>query len=628
MSNLKQMPHILLSSVGISGPKQTEYAGLNSALVEARFSAFGLWQLLAGAARPDEVWFLLTPKAKQNCWEAIQDDARQLGVRVRPVDLSGDMDDSHDFLQQTAQAIPRGCRLTLNLTEGLRHHAFLFYALALYLTAFREVELIGAWYCRLETENREDPKPLIDLKPTLDLAHWFHGLAVFRETGSTRPIANLIKREEERLRREAVSAGNDVQLHRRATTLEQYVDRFGQYAFASASGLPLELGKVARWLSDHFAKFAETETGRRLPLADELALQFFTEAERVALRDRPSRRGNWKNSIALDWDELQRQATLIDEYFEKEQYALGVGLLREWVISWLMWRSGARTASVAGDAVGSDDGKPSECPRRQATVSRSRWLDYGERKPFERWLGSMQSLVQDEAARAWIDLTEEELKFLRFWSQLSDSLRNTFHHHGMREESLEDPPPTLDDVRRYWQRLKRDEIDPPKIARGQYRLLVCHIGLTPGVFYWAVRHAEPDRILAICSERSSPTIDEVLERTGSQPEVMRLEMQDVFGGVDEFEPLMQRAARWLFEASEIVVCRTGGTSVMGALSSALSRRARESFGRPTYEFLLIDRDRTDRQREAAWQSAAIYWLGSPPQQKPIKGAAVDKEEIR
>ena len=45
-----------------------------------------------------------------------------------------DHDDTRQFLEIAADRIPSHCRLSLDVTQGLRHHAFLFYALALYLS--------------------------------------------------------------------------------------------------------------------------------------------------------------------------------------------------------------------------------------------------------------------------------------------------------------------------------------------------------------------------------------------------------------------------------------------------------------------------------------------------------------
>jgi len=120
---------------------------------EYRCSAVALWKLLPVERRPGEIWYLLTPEARECAELHILDEARQADVPVQFIDLRGNEtpDDSRAFLEIVAERLPQGCRLTLDVTRGLRHHAFLFYALALYLSEFRDVTIDGAWYCRWET---------------------------------------------------------------------------------------------------------------------------------------------------------------------------------------------------------------------------------------------------------------------------------------------------------------------------------------------------------------------------------------------------------------------------------------------------------------------------------------------
>ena len=44
----------------------------------------------------------------------------------------------------------------------------------------------------LHTISKE-PRPIVDLRPLLELPEWFHAVAVFRETGSTGPLAGLMR---------------------------------------------------------------------------------------------------------------------------------------------------------------------------------------------------------------------------------------------------------------------------------------------------------------------------------------------------------------------------------------------------------------------------------------------------
>ena len=587
MSDLSPGKHLMLTSVGVLLPGRqrsaNQYTCADTTSTSC-FSFFGLWEIIPAPVRPDEIWVLLTPQARKTSWDDIQTEGSRIGVTVHPIDLTGDVDDTRDFLEQTALQIPEGCRLTLNVTEGLRHHAFLFYALALYLTAFRNVRIEGAWYCRLETNNRDDPKPVIDLKPVLDLARWFHALAVFQEQGLANPVAQLIRPHVDRLRAQAKKAGNDADIHRRASDLERYVKAFETHAFAYAAGLPLELGKASRLLADRILQFGDSESGRELPLAAMLAEIISRSAETTAFCQPMASSGIWKESVQLCEQELERQARMIDSYLARGQVSLAAGLMREWVISWLMWQRGTTR----------------------------KWLGYNARKPYEQILGGLGALVKTDFSALGIHLTSEQIAFANFWNQLSDSLRNTLLHHGMRHESMEDEPRILRDVRQYWDRLKQSDFELLDIGGGYGRLLICPIGLTPGVLYSAIKQTGPDRLLVICSNESASAIDEALDKAGRELETKTLTMDNAYTGIGEFDRLMTEAAVWLFEADQIRANLTGGTTLMGVLVTRLVQRAQREYQRAVHEFVLIDPRLPEQQRTDPWQLGDIHYLGGEP----------------
>ncbi len=575
-----QQPHILLSSMGIR-PQSATYSW-NGAFETSTFSAMALCKLLPPEARPEEIWFLLTPEAGRN-WPRIDAEAKSFGMTVKPIDLTGDVNDAADFLEQTARSIPERSRLTLNVTDGLRHHAFLFYALALYLTAFRDVHIEGVWYCRLETENRDDPKPVIDLKPVLELARWFHALAVFREQGIAHPMAELIRPSLNEMRRCAQEQNNDLELHRRATELDKTITAIERHSFAYAAALPVEMGKASLFLAERIRRLAETELGNKLPLASSLGRIMAEAAAPTAFTQPPVGRGNWKETIQLNGQELERQARMIDAYLERGQLSLAIGLMREWVISWVIWK-------------------------RQSS---QRWLGYSARKPHEQRLGGIGAILKN--VPTGIEPTPDQRDFGEFWNKLGDELRNALLHHGMRQEAMEDVPSSLNHVRQFWSRLRSDQIEVPSFGGGHKRLLICPIGLTPGVLYSAIRHTIPDRVLVVCFSDSAGAIDEALAKAGRTVEVRRLLMTNAFTGIDEFASLIGDASAWLFEADEVHANLTGGTTLMGALVGEFVKRAAREYQRPVREFVLIDKRSPEQQRTDPWRVGDIHYMdgGSP-----------------
>ncbi|MDA1230647.1 MAG: hypothetical protein O2856_07730 [Planctomycetota bacterium] len=563
--------HILLSSMGVR-PSEATYtlAGVERT---SRFSALALWELIPEANRPTEIWFLLTPQAEAGCWEAIQQDAATLGIAVEPVRISADSaDDTREFLEATARSIPQGVQLTLDVTQGLRHHAFLFYALALYLTEFRGVSIRGAWYCRMETEEREAPKPVIDLKPVLDLARWFHALAVFRETGSLREVGQLMDPGETR------SLVDDL-------------------SFFFLNGMPLEAGNAA-------SRLIQAADGRQLPadlpLASELQELILAEIRPLAgptFVANPKSGETAKKAVPLDDEELQRQAEFIVRYFRTGQHNLGFGLLREWIVNRLVDQNSASTA----------------------------WLERVTREQVERALGGLGIVIRNKAVHQPVRdlLTDQQQEWAKRWNSVCD-IRNALQHHGMKPAVFE---PHRGDIAKAVKDFDGREgwSEPGQFGGGHGRLLICPIGLTPGVLYSAISHVQPDRVIVICSQSSSSAIDDAVARSGRPVEVMRLTMSDPYCGIDEFKSLVMKAAVWLYEADDVRANLTGGTTLMGVLAGELVKRASREYQRPLREFVLIDKRPPELQRTDPWQRGDIHFLDGQPPSEPDVGVT-DKGE--
>ncbi|MFG0262621.1 MAG: hypothetical protein ACF788_09550, partial [Novipirellula sp. JB048] len=446
-------------------------------------------------------------------------------METRCIDLVGDADDTNAFLETAAANIPEGCELTLNVTEGLRHHAFLFYALALYLTTFRQVTIRGVWYCRLETgsQDQDDSKPIIDLKPVLELAHWFHALAVFRETGSMRQIAGLV---------------TDRGIQNQLNELSQFF----------MNGMPVETGLSAnRLLAMNRAVLPD-----HLPLRAEIELELKAEIQPLAVatpEHQPTKKAS-KSDLVLTSAELERQATYIDRYLRTGQDNLGFGLMREWLVSYLAFHD------EAGDG----------------------WLKKGARSKYERALGGLDIVHRNRArwpeVRALLDDSQQE--WAQRWNRVT-SVRNALQHHGMDAQEFKPANKGIQKTKADWRARERWAPFPPS-GGGHGRLLIAPIGNTPGVLFSAIVHVRPSRVLAVCSTETLSAISEAVEKasaaTGDPPvEVMRLTMSNPHTGVDEFADLLRQASLWLYSADEVRASLTGGTSLMGVLVSRLSRLA-------------------------------------------------------
>ena len=446
MATPTNQPHILLTSLGtrlFDAPTDYELDGKSAS---ALLTPLALVQLLAPSQRPNRVVAMVTPGAKSTTWPVFEKEICSI-LKFKPGSVSipdgRSSDEIRKIIEKVAQKVPEGAELTLDVTQGFRHFPFIFYALVLYLTSLRGVKIRGAYYGMVEGFEFTDPtpRPIVDLQPLLELPEWFHAVRMFRDYGTTEPMSKLIKPLADELGEEAgqlYRAGNKEAgaLKRdQAKDVKNAVDSLEKYAFAYESALPLELGKAGRLLSSAILKLPTVNPADLPPLAKELTNTIARVTDEVAFVKQPKTRRLWKTKVVLDIDELNRQAGMIDLYLDRSQLPLAVGLMREWVVSWAILKSG--NSKEIND-----------------------WLNHDVREQYEGRLGALGLLARGGVVGA--SITPAQKDFGTFWNQLTN-LRNTLHHHGMRIDPLEEPPKTLKSVQKFWDRLKVGHIALPPL---------------------------------------------------------------------------------------------------------------------------------------------------------------------
>ncbi|MGO9113610.1 MAG: TIGR02221 family CRISPR-associated protein [Thermoguttaceae bacterium] len=578
---LTARPHILLTALG-NRATPTRYE-LNGRPADAPLAPLALLKLLDADALPGRVIALVTRKAKESTWVPLTEGVQEaLGVSAEAVDIPDgcNADEIREILQSVAQRIPAGCYLTLDVTHGYRHFPFVVYALAVYLQSLRDVTIRGAWYGMLEG-SAEGPKPLIDLRPLLELPEWFHAVRVFRETGTATPIAERLNNIAEQIRQRAKASGHDHTLHAEARSLKNLSDEMRALSYAYGAGLPLELGMSASRV--HTGLTADTPTGVRqsLPLADQLWELIEEAVAPYRFHGQPPKGGLWKKDVKLDEAELERQARLGDRYFERNQLPLALGLMREWIVSWQMQR----------DQIDSD------------------WLPHKHRQPFEGRLGALANLAKKEAREALggIEMSDCEKDWASFLS-LVQTRRNAFHHHGMDNQAVEVSIQDLESVRERWQRLRDGTSTIPAIGCGKGRLLISAQGNNRGVLFSAIKNTSPDRCLVICSRESQGTVAEAAAMAGFHAAIEKFVFEDPFAGIAEIKNrLLAESGRVLLEADDIVANLTGGTTMMGLAVGRLIDEARK-LDRQTRRFALIDKRPPDEQRDNPYVVGEMHWI--------------------
>ena len=588
-------PHILLTSLGTRVFKDTIYEW-KGAQATADLAPLALMELSdkLGLPIPDRFVAVVTKDAETTTWPAFRDWVAK-NRKIKPESIS--IDDGRDsneirkILESVADPkyIPEGAELTLDVTQGFRHFPFIFYALVLYLKSLRNVKIRGVYYGMAEGIPPADPKPIIDLQPLLELPEWFYAVRMFRDQGTTLPMANMLQPLADKLNDErgqlfrAGDAEAGRKLAAQANEVRNSVDWLQRYAFAYESALPLELGKASKGLIDSIRKPLAVDNVGIPPLFAELTEGVTIAAGNSAFSKFPRGGGNWKENLCLDAAELERQARMIDIYLGRDQLSLGVGLMREWVVSWAIWKSG----------------KAEECEK---------WLNNKVRGRYERILGAIGDSAKNKSFR--FTMTPVQAEFRDFWNRLTGNLRNALHHHAMRPGALEQVPNSLKDVQEFWNRLKteglktKDGIALPPLGG---RILISPQGRRPGVLFSALKVADPDTCLVICSDISVESTHDAAREAGFKGHIEQIKLEDPLGGFAEIDAIAENAQGYLSYAGKIMANITGGSTLMGVIVQRLVEEA-QRLDRPVKRFALIDRRPQEEQDSDPFKVGESHWL--------------------
>lgn len=588
------MRHYLLTALGVR-LDPVRYR-LGSREVDALAAPLGLLELLPGDARPEEVVVILTPKARQQAWDTFrQEFSKRWGgtnvVLADPVDVPEGINatELRQFLEAVAKRFRDPCRLTIDITHGFRHFPFVVYPLVLYLTALRDVQIEGVYYGMYDPLAQGNVWPIVDLTLLAELPEWFYSVRLFRRYGIADALAGLL----DALARRIELSGDHAE-HQQARAKGAFngtAKALRHYSYAYGSGLPLELGRAARSVVRKVNDLRDTHTGAGVPLADDLYEIVIDAAERVALPETTSFSGVWKQNIDLNRAELERQARLIERYLERDQLPLAIGLLREWVVSWVL------------------------LARNQT----SDWLKRDARVKAERYLGAASRLSQTRPAGADVDPRVRQLG--AFWQQLTE-LRNSFAHHGMRPEAVERDESVLEKLRQYWARLRDEAFELPDIGGGAGTLLVSPQGQRRGVLFSAIRTAinqgyTPSSCLVVCSRQSLETLNEAAQAAGFNGTVTPLIINDPFAGFSEIDGLVQEAVPHILKADRVVANLTGGTTLMGIVVQRIVETAQQ-LAKPVCRFALVDRRPPAEQDANPYVEGEYYIIDSAD--RPVEAA--------
>ena len=388
---------VLLTALG-TRPNPTRYRlGDREDVEPAAVCPIAVVRLVEGERRPTHVYAIVTPAAREQSFRALQEglEAIDPAIVVLPIDVPdlGDGSGLGGMLELIAAVFEPKDKLTLDVTHGLRHMPFLMYALSLYVTVLRDVELDAAYYGALEGgADASAAKPILDLGPLLELPRWFQAVEVFRDSGNASRIAKLV-RERHRRRIE----GREHPL-----AVANLADLLSRGSTALASGRPIEAGMEAAGAVVQIESGKLADALHDVPLAERLGSLIKEHLESIAVDRRVAK---VKSDLSLDSAELDRQLRVITILLESGDVSGAAGNLREWIVSWMLWRSNP-----------------------EGPLQAKAWLSKDARFQTEKRLGRLSDGLKRPATRDGYD--ENQRRFAEIWDKCL-TVRNGLAHCGM-----------------------------------------------------------------------------------------------------------------------------------------------------------------------------------------------------
>lgn len=545
--------HILLTALGTS-PSDAKY-GMDDRVYSAKLSPIALYHLLPKGERFKKVVALCTEDALKDSFPVLRD---HLPIPCVPKEIPVGMNDEElsVIVHTILHSIPRYSELTLDLTHGLRPIPFLFFTSCLYLQALKGVRIRKAWYGKLE---RGKVGPFVDLSVLLHMVDWFQAVHSFKKMRDPDALVDKMK-EISMIRPE------EKYLNKFFTDT---VDTISDFTIFFGAGLPLELGRASANLQSKYSRIKEKSDASAIPipLAEDLMEEIASAAKPFSLVNQRSA-GDWKQKLPLTSEEIHREAGLIEKYFEGGFYSNALGLLREFVITRLML----------------------------SAQQNNSWLDMNSRRLMEKKLGALMNYWRKNQDT----LPEEQRVLASFWNDLTQG-RNDLHHHGMTQSNVNVKKRTKG-LSENWILLKShlDDNDfwNADFGGGSGCLLISPLGLSPGLLYSALCQVKPNALFAIASAQSINLLQEVIERSDAQAEIIPKIMNDPFQGFDEIPDIVRASAsqEMLLGADEIICNATGGTTAMQYAIMRLSESA-SNLGRQVKWMAMVDKRSAEDQRK-------------------------------
>ncbi len=269
----------------------------------------------------EDLLLLATPTTLQKTWPRLE--ARGLKANLREIPEGRSEAELWAIYQRLAEAIlekeeekeailpEKKVEVVLDVTHGLRSLPMVGLAALAFLRAARRVEVRHILYGAFEARDG-DKTPVFDLLPLLSLLDWAVAARRFLDTGDARGMAALAKVRGRRPLN---------------PTLNQAVKDLEALSTALAGNRALEAMKLAKVALGNLKRAGEALDPEHRPL------DLLLPSLRETLKPLVPKAETPKAQLLALWRQVKW-------YWDREQWEKAVGLAREWLVGYYLWRQG------------------------------------------------------------------------------------------------------------------------------------------------------------------------------------------------------------------------------------------------------------------------------------------------
>ena len=273
--------------------------------------------------KPDKIIVITTETAKEKKIEnigipIIDDVKNHLGeIEILTIPEGKDIENQKEIFRRIVKFFEeyRDASFHVDVTHGFRYLPFIFFTSFVYLKNIYDINIEKIYYGNFE--RGKEYTPIIDLSYLLDLVNWSSSVYLFKQRFDAEALSKAI--ESTKI--------NTHEQSERPTNLRKLGRALLSFSNEFLNVRPIKIANIATDIKEKISKSKEEIkkwADHLLPLFDRLAEEDF-------------RKLSLENPETLDKENLRYQLNLIKIYVDKNLLLQAILLLREFMISYIIY---------------------------------------------------------------------------------------------------------------------------------------------------------------------------------------------------------------------------------------------------------------------------------------------------